>query len=423
MTQPTPIRPDVITDLSTSPEALMISALLASGSFAPSSYGLTSDDLSCYEKLWVFCAEYHARSGAAPGLELVRSKFPDYVFIPGIDIDWAADQLSNASLGRQIRRGVSGILQGVADGDYELVTDLLRDIREPRRRTRALAGLSVFDPSNVAEAATKAAIPVPWQSLADATEGGVGLGELWDIGGRLGCGKSNDLVAFAGTAAERGYHVRIASLEMSAAAYNRRMARYLARHDRQLQLALKDRDPLVRGEALEQLKDKAPAGTIEVFDPSMMDLNTSSIEDICQGAHMVCIDHVGLLKLPDGTRAISDWRTMAQISNVLREINLRTGVAMVNVVQTNRESDTAGLAPPKVSQISQSDAIGQDADVVLMIKKPAATFQVHEVGKTREAANNRYYTKFDPEHADYREISKEDALNMQLADQDRNASL
>lgn len=400
----------------------MISALLATGRFAPNEYHLSVEDLACYHQLWTFASEHHTASGRAPTLELIRAKFPEFTFIPGIDIDWAADQLAEASFGRDVRRTVTSVLLDLSNNDYEAVRDQLSVIADKRRRNRSITGLDILDPIQVADDPTKLAIPVPWQTLADHTDGGIGFGELWNVGGRFESGKSMFAALCATVAAERGFNVKILSLEYPAKSYNRRIHRILARNDRATQLALRDRDPNIRREALERITPRI-TGSIETIDPSMYHLDISTVEDACRGAHLVVVDHVGLLTLPDGTPGIKDWRVAAQISNELRKINLRTGIAMLNVVQTNRESDTPGMRPPKVSQISQTDALGQDCDIAVMIKKPAETFQVHEIGKNRENSHALYYVKYDPEHGDFREISKQDALNMKLADEDRVASM
>lgn len=423
MTQPqppTPIRPDLVTDLSTSPEALMISALLATGTFIPSEYGLSSEDLSCYEQLWTFATHYQAKTGAAPTLELITGKFPDYRFVPGIDPQWASEQLHDAAYGRHIRITLRDVLQSVGAGDYATVHEILRGLGAPRRTT-ALHGLNVFNPLTVGESAIKTGIPVPWRTLQEMT-GGIGLNELWNVAGYAKAGKSWVGAVLAGYAAEHGYTVKVVSLEMPAAAWNRRLARYFARNDRAAQVALKDHDQLVREEALERLRAGVP-GTIETIDMAAADINLATIGNVVQGAHIVMIDHVGLLKLPDGTRPVDDWRLMAKASNVLRELNLATGVAMVNLVQTNNnDGRRQGMTPPKLSDFGGSLALAQDCDIAVTIKKPAPTFQVHGIEANREGSSGRYYIKYDPEHADYREITKEEALNYKLADDNDNAT-
>lgn len=397
----------------------MISALLASGVFLPSEYGLSIEDLSCYEKLWRFCTDYQARAGAAPGLELVRSRFPDFVFLPGIDLNWASDQLQDASFGRHVRRNVHGTLQALGDGDYDGVVEAIRALAEPRR-THALAGLNAFDHANFAGSLVKDGLPIPFKALTAVTQT-IGFTELWTCGAYTGHGKSQVLAFFAAYIAEAGYRVAYLSAEMPAESVNRRIIRYHARGDRDMQLRLAHPDPHSRLEALDELHGRVQ-GKVDTFDPSMVRMHTGTVEDATHNADIVMIDHIGLLQLPDGSRGVDDWRQLAKISNILREINLSTKTAMFNAVQTNKESDRNGLAPPKLSDLAGSVAIGQDSDVVITHRKPAEGLMSYGCVKNRENIGARWYTRFDPSRGDFREISKEEALNLKLTDEDRLAA-
>lgn len=403
----------------------MISALIASGTFLPGEHGLTIEDLSCYEKVWRFCADYQKRAGTAPGLQLLASRHPEFTFTPGVNVDWAAQKLLEESYGRTVRRTLNGVLSALGDNDYDAVTEALGDLQKPRR-TVTTTGLNVFDPRNVAESETKIGMPVPFRTVADITRG-VGMKEFWLLGGRLGHGKSQMLPAYAASIAEAGFHVRYLSCEMSKTVVNRRISRYFARGDKAMQLRLRNKDEAVRQEALAELGGTIP-GSIETLDPADLRMTVDAIEDATRDVHVVFVDHMGLLMLNDGSRAIDDWRTMAKISNITKEINMRTQTAIFGAVQINRQGDTSGMRPPKISEFSQSDALGQDCDVGITIKQPCQGLLVHSLEKVREVNDDLpgsfhtiFYTRFDPSACDYREISREDATNLMLSAQDRMA--
>lgn len=399
----------------------MISAMLASGRCVPAEHGLSIEDLSCWEKLWRFCVDYQARAGAAPGLEIIRSRFPEFVFLPSINIDWAADQLHSASYSRNIRQGFNGALRAIAEDDMETVQEIIGSLAQPRRH-RNLTGLDSLDAANLMATQRKEGLPLPpWKPLVDVTTV-IGFDELWTLGSFTGHGKSQILPLVAAIVAEAGYTARYLSLEMPAASINRRVIRCYARGDRDMQLRLAHPDPRERFEALDELRGRVP-GKVETLDPSDMVMNTHTVEDATNGADIVMVDHIGLLQLPDGTRAIDDWRGLAKISNILREINLRTKTAMLNASQTNKESNRNGLVPPKLGDFSGSIAVPQDSDVVLTMRKPCDGLLVFGCEKNRENIGARWYTRFDPSKADYRELTKAEAHNLDLAGQDREANL
>lgn len=396
----------------------MISALLASGRFVPGEHGLSEEDLSCWEKLWRFCTEYQIRAGGPPGLELVRSKFPDYLFVPGVDINWAADQLHDASYGRHVRREMGTALRALGDNDMLTVNETLRALAEPRRQHK-LEGLDAFDPRNAMVPAAKIGIPVPFPSLAASIEC-IGMMEMVVLAAYTGHGKSQMLPYYAAFAAEHGYHVTYLSAEMPAEAINRRIHRCHARGDRGLQARLRDHDQNERMAALEEIKARIP-GSITTIDRSMVRMMTpQTVEDATHDKHIVFIDHIGLLSTNEGVRAIDDWRAMAKISNILREVNQATRTAIFSAAQVGKDGDTAGATPPKLSTIAGSIAIAQDAEIVITQKKPAQNMLSHQLGKYREGFLARWYTEFDPAQGNYTEITKEDAKARKSAEEDRN---
>jgi replicative DNA helicase len=83
---------------------------------------------------------------------------------------------------------------------------------------------------------------------------------------------------------------------------------------------------------------------------------------------------------------------------------------MVCAAQINRDGET-GNAPPKVKNLSQSDALGQDADVVLTMRaKPHDVATDFSIEKNRHGSSGiRFYTTFDPNTGVFTEISAEQA--------------
>ena len=118
------------------------------------------------------------------------------------------------------------------------------------------------------------------------------------------------------------------------------------------------------------------------------------------------IDYAGLLSSSLGSRAVEDWRTMAAISNQLKEVAVATDVPIVSAAQINREGDTAGWKPPKVKNLSQSDALGQDGDVVLTQKQYGKANMVYSIEKNRHGEGQQlFFTEFGPNKGKFEEVS------------------
>jgi len=106
---------------------------------------------------------------------------------------------------------------------------------------------------------------------------------------------------------------------------------------------------------------------------------------------------------------------MASISNSLKTIALAQGTAMLCAAQINRDGDT-GSAPPKVKNLAQSDALGQDGDVVLTMRAKPKNVATHfSIEKNRHGLSGiPFFTTFDPNTGTYTEISGEHAEDLVL---------
>jgi len=400
------------------PEALLISAMLEQGSFDPSAYFIGENDVEAWRKLWDFGVEYQSKAGVAPPLSLVRRQFPEFELTPDIDVSWAASKVREAAAARDLRTRSMRMLAALSEEDLDGAFGAFEGMQRPRGHRKEPT--SVFDHGLISDTFDGAKIEVPYPTLARATHGGIGRSQLWYLAARLGQGKTWELLGYAARAAKTGYRVGIASLEMPDAQMAARSLKRLAGRDAKLVAMLEDEEERVRKEAVDIIAASTP-GAIEVADPSHGQINTTTaIAEMCREYDLVMVDHAGLLVGPDGRRAIDDWRSMAVISNVLREITLSTSTPVLAAAQINREGEKShSQAPPKASNLSQSDALGQDADVVITMKRLSERVMVHSAEKVRNGPTLRWYTRFDPARARFEEISKEAAAELGMLDEDR----
>lgn len=379
-----------------SPEALLISAFLELGEFDPARHHISDDDIEAWRQLWDFCIAYQSKSGEAPPLSLVTKRFPDFELTSDVNIAWAASEVLDASADRRIRNAMAAGAAALAEGDTSAAYDLVTGIDRPRAFAKEPA--SIFDHSLLEERFDLGRIEVPWPTLQFLTKGGIGAGELWYVAARFGNRKTWSLTKIAARAAEVGVRVGFASLEMPAGEIATRLLLSLAGRDPELIKGLASEDIFERKKVQDVLLERTP-GTISVYDPSHGPVSsTEHIRSMAVDYDLVVLDHVGLMRSKDGKRAIDDWRVQALISNVLREITLETSTAIVAAAQINREGENEGSArAPKAKNLSGSDALGQDGDVVVTQKNLGSRTGVMSAEKVRNGKGGRWYTRFEPD--------------------------
>lgn len=416
-----PLRPRGEGDQSAeSPEALLISAMLETGEFTPERYHVGADDVEAWRKLFDFCVEHQKIAGDAPALSLVRRRFPEFELTPDVDPAWAANLVARASSARALRTRTRDALLALGEEDIEGAYAAFEGMAPPRTARRE--PVSVFDHSVLEEAFEISRIEVPYQSLGRAT-GGIAPSEFWLIGARLGSGKTYEALKYAGRAAQTAHNVGVISLEMPAWEVGDRAAKILCGHDTELFMQLESSDVYERKRALDTLRDRVP-GNIEVVDPSHGDVaSVSTLREACEDYDLVIVDHVGLLKTADGRRAIDDWRVMALISNTIRELTLASGTPVLGITQLNREAENASQRAPKPSTISQADALGQDANVIVLMKRLSARVLVQEAVKVRSGPNVKWWSRFDPANNRWDEMTKEEAAGLGMLDEDARSEI
>jgi hypothetical protein len=155
---------------------------------------------------------------------------------------------------------------------------------------------------------------------------------------------------------------------------------------------------------------RACEGLLEVHTPADGPVSPGVVASRCGDYDLTIVDYVGLMAQDGGGRAIDDWRVMASISNSLKTTALSQQTALLCAAQINREGET-GSAPPKVKNLAQSDALGQDGDVVLTMRSKPHDVATHfSLEKNRHGASGiAFYTTFDPNRGTFTEIDRDRA--------------
>lgn len=402
-----------------SPEALLISALLEIGDFAPARYHVSDDMVMAWRRVWDFCRAYQAQADVAPPLSLIKTRFPDFEVVPDVSPSWAAHQLMEADGHRRLRIGMREALSQLADGDVSAAYGLLTSMKPPH--TMAKPALDVFDHALTEAAFERSSIEVPWKSLQSITDG-IFDGELWYWAARFGVGKTWCLMDIAAHGAAQGYKIGVISLEMPAPVIVKRLHLMMCKHDKVIHALLTSMDVHDQKAGIDMLRDRIP-GEVSILDPSHGQVHrVEYVRDALEEYDLVMVDHMGLLHDTQGRRAIDDWRVQAICSNMVREYTLSSGTALVAAVQINREGDRHGQwTPPKGNQLAGSDALGQDADVLVTMARPSVSTAVYSSEKVRNGPTARWYSYFDPATPRWQEISKDRAMDAAMTDEDVKA--
>lgn len=256
-------------------------------------------------------------------------------------------------------------------------------------------------------------IEVPYKTLQYRTLG-IGPGELWYIGARPSQGKSIHTSVLAAHAALQGRRVIIYSMEMTREAMAMRLhtifAQLLGVPISLYDLRRRRLDPRTYKKVLDAIEEKV-TGVIDIHTPAEGMCRPSVVASRAGDYDVNIIDYIGLMR-PDGHgRAVDDWRVIAAMSNEMKEIALSRNTRILAASQINRDGDHS-FRPPKLSQLSQSDALAQDGDVVLTLTKFRRVDGVSHfsIEKNREGqAQTQFYTKFDVEHGDFEEVDINEA--------------
>jgi len=209
-------------------------------------------------------------------------------------------------------------------------------------------------------------IPTPWPSVNDTLAGGLHPGRTYVVGGRPGEGKSIALLNFAQHAAEHNHPAVIFSVEMGETEV---VSRILAAGARAEYGQITKREV----DASNYTKIGEYIDTYSQIPLTLVDKSDLTVEQIAsrcrtlkrtQGLDVVVVDYLQLLKESD-TRMQRE-RQVAMISRSLKILARELDCAVIVACQLNRNAANAERKPA-LSELRESGAIEQDADVVILL--------------------------------------------------------
>ena len=195
----------------------------------------------------------------------------------------------------------------------------------------------------------------------DLSTSGFKPGELAILGGRPSMGKTALALGFASKAAMAGKSVLIFSLEMSTNQLCQRLLSGLSRVN--LARIVTHRVDSIDINAVTNAANVAHKWRLFVGE------DTNNIEAVCRqvkhrhGLDFVVVDYLQLMSC----RAESREQQIATLSRNLKQLARRLDIPVLVLSQLNRSVETRACKQPQLSDLRESGAIEQDADLVLLL--------------------------------------------------------
>jgi len=204
----------------------------------------------------------------------------------------------------------------------------------------------------------------------DAKTSGLQPGDLIIVAGRPSMGKTAFSMNIAETVALEGKPVAIFSMEMSGAQLAMRMIGSVGRLNQHTLRTgrLKDEDWSRMTHALGLLND-APIFIDETPGLNALELRSRArrLHRQNNGLGLVVIDYIQLMSSPAGKGSENRATEISEISRSLKSLAKELHVPVIALSQLNRSLEQRPNKRPVMSDLRESGAIEQDADLILFI--------------------------------------------------------
>lgn len=210
-------------------------------------------------------------------------------------------------------------------------------------------------------------IPTGLREL-DQWTGGFKPGELILLAGRPGQGKSALALTFAHAAASGGHTVALASLEMGRVEIMRRLLSKVA----ETSTEVRDRagaewkrilDAVALIHSLPLALDDSPIQNMQTFRARARRLKRE------KGLALLILDYLQLMET-ERIKGYNREREVADLSRNLKALARELEVPVIALSQLNRDPTNREAGRPHLSDLRESGALEQDADLVLSIYRP-----------------------------------------------------
>jgi len=252
-------------------------------------------------------------------------------------------------------------------------------------------------------------IPTPWNNLNRVLKGGIAPGELAILAARPGVGKTALAGCFGIETARAGHPVMFVSREVKdetvAARIMSREAKIDSRIFREgIQIAP---DLMPKIHKAQSLLDSAP---IEIIERSIAPMSPREVRRLAKArGHigLIVIDYLQLME-PDN-RSNSREREVAEMSRAFKQLALDCNCPVLLLSQMSRKAEEENREP-RLSDLRESGAIEQDADIVIFLHTPRQSLESPtpdvkvKVAKGRSSGAGSCWMRFEKLFSNFYEI-------------------
>lgn len=209
------------------------------------------------------------------------------------------------------------------------------------------------------------------QDLDELLGGGTRPGQMVVIGARPGIGKSVLGTNFAVAAAKKGFGATICSLEMSEGELLERIFADQAgvSLDRVRQPKRLDQDDRYRLKSTAELVGALPLKIVDAAQQTLATIRAVARDRArtTRGLRLLVVDYLQLMS--GSGRVENRQQEISEISRGLKLLAKELGITVVALSQLNRGSEQRAGGRPQLSDLRESGAIEQDADIVILLHR------------------------------------------------------
>ncbi|MEX1262809.1 MAG: replicative DNA helicase [Actinomycetota bacterium] len=334
-----------------------------------------------------------------------------------------AEIVSKAALRRRLISAAADIMErayastddaeAVADDAEQRIYEVARrEDRDEMAMLRDLVDQAMLDLESIqTRESAYTGLPTGFIDIDNLTSG-LQPGNLIVLAARPGMGKSSLAVNMARNIAVANNSVAIFSLEMSRWEIGMRLLCAEARvpWDRIRNKRVGPNDWQAVVQAAEVLHD-APLSIVDSGNTNIVDIRAKArrMRTGKKGLSLIIVDYLQLMGHPSmgGRRPDSRQQEIAEISRSLKMLAKELEIPVIAVSQLNRNPETRADKRPQLSDLRESGAIEQDADIVMFIHRDDADPEKKKlaeliVSKHRNGPTDNIPLGFEPSLTQFR---------------------
>ena len=209
-------------------------------------------------------------------------------------------------------------------------------------------------------------LPTPWPQLNKVLKGGLAPGELAVLAARPGMGKTALAGCLSVETARAGHPVLFISREVKDETVAARILAREARIDSRIFRQGIEHAPNILPK-VQRAQDQLDALPLMIVEKSIAPMTPREVRRIAKsmgGVGLIVVDYLQLMEAD--TKSNSREREVAEMSRSFKQLALDCNCPVLLLSQLNRESDKLDKEP-SLSNLRESGAIEQDADIVLFL--------------------------------------------------------